>query len=354
LKILLLIPAPLNISPGQRFRFEHYIHLKESESYEFEPRPFLSKRAWSIIHLPNHFVKKFFGILSGFIKRFFTLFSLNKYDYIYIYREASIIGPPIFEWLIAKVFKKKVIFDFDDAIWISAASEANPGVARLKCSWKVANICRMSHIVTVGNDFLANYARQYCKDVRVIPTIVNTDTQHNRLKDQEDLPLIIGWTGTYTNFYNLRKITSIVTDLKKKYNFTFLIIADKDPKFENFEYLYRKWNVNTEIDDLLQMHIGIMPLENTEIELGKCGFKAIQYMSLGIPAVVSSIGANKKIVVDQVTGYLISDNLDWYKKFELLLENIELRKQLGRNGRNFVMSNFSVDSTKMAFFSLFK
>ena len=81
--------------------------------------------------------------------------------------------------------------------------------------------------------------------------------------------------------------------MKKKHSFRFLIIADKDPKLEGIAYDFKKWDIQTEIDDLIQIHIGIMPLKNTEIEQGKCAFKAIQYMSLGIPPVVSPVGANK-------------------------------------------------------------
>ncbi|MGZ9928063.1 glycosyltransferase, partial [Escherichia coli] len=58
--------------------------------------------------------------------------------------------------------------------------------------------------------------------------------------------------------------------------------------------------------------MGLMPLPETEWALGKCGFKAIQYMALGIPAVVSGIGANKVIVPNGQAGYLCTTQDDWY------------------------------------------
>jgi glycosyltransferase involved in cell wall biosynthesis len=270
-----------------------------------------------------------------------------------LYREALPVGPPIFEYLIAKIFRKKIIYDFDDAIWVSIASEANPKAAAIKCTWKVAKICKMSHIVTVGNQFLADYAKKYCSDVRIIPTVVNTNTKHNSLKNQTDTPLYIGWTGTYTNFYNLDKITSVLKELKKKYDFTFIIIADKDPKFENLEYVFKKWDVGTEIFDLLQMHIGVMPLQNTEIELGKCAFKAIQYMSLGIPAVVSPVGANCTVVQNGVDGFWAETDEDWYSKLELLIKDEAMRIAIGNAARKKIVEQYSVDATQGMFFNLF-
>ena len=354
MKVLLLVPAPENISPGQRFRFEHYLAIENNLNLQFYTNSFFSRKAWSLLHLNNHFVGKILGILSGFAKRVFVLFTLYKYDFVYIYREATVIGPPVFEWLIARVFRKKIIYDFDDAIWISVASEANPKAAAIKCTWKVENICKWSYIVSAGNKFLAEYANQFCADVRIIPTVVNTNTKHNLIKKQHTSPLTIGWTGTFTNFVQLDIIVSVIKRLQHNYDFTFLIIADKDPLYKEIKYVYKPWDVNTEIEDLLKIHIGVMPLGNTVLELGKCAFKAIQYMSLGIPAVVSNIGANKDVVTDGVNGYWASNEQEWYNKLSYLLEHSEKRVELGKNARAGIISNYSVESTKNDFFGLFK
>jgi glycosyltransferase involved in cell wall biosynthesis len=351
--VLILAPYPPNNSPSQRFRFEHYLEEAKNHQIKITYCSFTGIKTWKIMFLKGKQLAKVAGICKGFIKRFMLLFSILKYDFVYIHREAAPIGPPIFEWLIAKVFKRKIIYDFDDAIWVSIASEANPRAAAIKCTWKVAKICKMSHIVTVGNQFLADYAKKYCSDVRIIPTVVNTSTKHNSLKNQTDTPLFIGWTGTYTNFYNLDKITSVLKELKKKYDFTFIIIADKDPKFEDLEYVFKKWNVDTEIFDLLQMHIGVMPLQNTEIELGKCAFKAIQYMSLGIPAVVSPVGANCTVVQNGVDGFWAETDEDWYNKLELLIKDETMRVAIGNAARKKIVEQYSVDATQGMFFNLF-
>ena len=353
MKILLLAPAPANISPSQRFRFEHYLTLEQNNDLNFVYESFLDKQSWGVLHLHDHHLLKTVGIMKGFARRIGLLFTLHQYDWVYIHREAAPVGPPIFEWLIAKVWRKKIIFDFDDAIWVSAASVANPGVAFLKCTWKVRHICKLSSIVTVGNDFLGDYARQYCKDVRLIPTVVDTDTQHNQLKNQDDQPLAIGWTGTFTNFYNLLKITPVLARLKEKYAFTFLVIADKDPGFTDVKYIFRKWQVDTEIEDLMQFHIGLMPLENSEVELGKCAFKAIQYMSLGVPPVVSPVGANSVVVQNGINGMWADGADEWYLALEALINNTDLRTQIGKAARDRIVNHYSVKATTERFFKLF-
>jgi len=353
LKVIILTAAPANIAANQRFRFEHYIGLTDTKGCQFELKSFYSAKTWGVLHKNNFYFQKVIGIFAGFIKRIIVLFSIYKYDFVYVHREASPIGPPIFEWFIAKVLKKKMIFDFDDSIWIRGASEANPMVAGIKCTWKVKYICQYSKTVTVGNDFLAAYAGKYCSDVRVIPTVVNTHTMHNKLKDQAEKPLTIGWTGTFTNFSNLEKIIPAIKKLEDNYKFNLLIIANKNPLLPKINYEYKPWNVDTEIEDLLRMNIGLMPLANTEIELGKCGFKAIQYMSLGIPAVVSPVGANKDVVINEEIGFLVEKDTEWYEKLELLLKNPELRTIMGKKAKAHIVANFSVDSSKKLFFDLF-
>jgi glycosyltransferase involved in cell wall biosynthesis len=354
LKVLVLAPAPYNISPSQRFRFEHFIGKKNLHNTYFVQKPFFSNATWSVLYEKKHFFRKIIGIIRGFIARFFLLFSIHKYDLVFIHREAAPIGPPVIEWIIAKLLRKKIIYDFDDSIWIKMASESNPMVANLKCSWKVERICRYSHIVSVGNEFLAKYAKAFCKDVRIIPTVVDTELMHNRLKNQHETPLTIGWTGTFTNFHNLEIVIPVLNALKKKYDFRFLIIADKDPLFNNIDYVYKKWSLSSEIEDLLELNIGIMPLKNTEIELGKCAFKAIQYMSLGIPAVVSPVGTNRQVVTDCADGFWVENETEWYTKLEKLITNTDTRFEIGKNARSRIVSNYSVQAIEKVFFDLFK
>lgn len=351
--VLLLAPYPEKSAPSQRFRFEHYIYNAAKHNIKFHYRSFLDAKTWEILYSNGKLVLKSYGICKGFIKRFFLLFTIFKYDFIYIHREATPIGPPIIEWIIAKLLRKKIIYDFDDSIWVKMASNANPRSAWLKCSWKVKYICKYSKIVTVGNDFLANFARKYCKDVRIIPTVVDTEKTHNFIKNQNEQPLVIGWTGTFTNFYNLEIVLTPIRELQKKYDFIFYIIANKDPKFNDINYIYKQWEAKTEIADLTKINIGIMPLYNTAIELGKCAFKAIQYMSLGIPAVVSPVGVNCEVVGNGEDGFWADTEKEWYISLEKLITDKELCMQMGKLSREKIVAKFSVKATEDSFFNLF-
>ena len=353
MRIIFLATYPQKITPAQRFRFEHYLPFLLENNIKYSYKTFLSEKHYKILYTKNNTIKKILIILFGFIKRTLLLGEIWKYDFIYIQREISIVGPPIFEWIFCKIFRKKIIYDFDDAIWVSMSSNANPNADKFKCTWKVKKICKWSYITTVGNSFLGQYASQFCKDVRIIETVVDTQKTHNKTKNQNDIPLTIGWTGTFTNFIHLPLVLPAIKKLQNEFNLIFLIIAEKNPDLNDIEYVFKKWNLETEIEDLLLMNIGIMPLIKTDVQLGKCAFKAIQYMSLGIPAVVSPVGANCEVVQNKITGYWADNNAEWYNTLKLLITDELQRKNMGMLSQKVISDKYSVNATKNLFLDLF-
>lgn len=353
MKILFLAPYPAFESPSQRYRFEHYLDILNEKGISYVYKPFLSKRAWAYFFLPGNFFKKGFAVFAGFMRRWGLMFTIGKYDYVYVHREAAPAGPPVFEWIIARLYRKKLIYDFDDAIWVPVVSQSNRMARFIKWPSKVASVCRMSYKVSAGNDFLAEFAGKYCKNVVVVPTVVDTNKVHNKLQDQNTESPVIGWTGTFSTLKYLDLVLPALQRLQSRYDFSFVVIANKDPELPLKNYRFIPWRKETEIDDLLSMHIGLMPLEDGDIEKGKCGFKAIQYMSLGIPAIVSPVGVNTAIVEDGVNGYVANTAPEWEKAIERLYTDASLRKRLGEAGRKKIEEGYSVSSSTGIFLSLF-
>ena len=54
-----------------------------------------------------------------------------------------------------------------------------------------------------------------------------------------------------------------------------------------------------------------MPLAEDEEARGKCGFKLIEYMSVGVPVVCSPVGANLDIVAARESGFFATDEDGW-------------------------------------------
>ena len=352
--ILFILPYPLGKAPSQRFRVEQWLPILETAGYTYELCPFMDDDTWNILYKGGATHKKVLGIIKGFYRRWRSVIAAKKYDYIFIHREASPIGPPIFEWYLSKILRIKYIYDFDDAIWIPNISKENKLASYFKAYWKVSYICKWGHSIAAGNRYLAEFARQYAhKRVVIVPTVVDTNNKYNRTSYLSKQKTTVGWTGSHSTLHYLNKIVSIFKELQYNFTFEFIVIADKNPNISLDSFRFIPWSAATEIEDLSKIDIGIMPLSDDEWSEGKCGFKLIQYMALGIPAVASPVGVNKEIISHGNNGFLCDTDTDWEVALKLLLTNDLLRKQIGIAGRETVVNNFSIQSQKKKFLRLF-
>jgi len=116
IKILILAPYPHGQVASQRFRFEQYIPYLHKDEYIIKQKSFYSIRIWTVLYQNGHFLSKVTGTFSGYLKRLLHTFQTVSYHYILIHREVAPAGPPWFEFTISRIFRKKVIYDFDDTM----------------------------------------------------------------------------------------------------------------------------------------------------------------------------------------------------------------------------------------------
>lgn len=298
------------------------------------------------------------AVIKGFVKRFRVLFFAAPYDLIFIHREAAPLGPPLLEWIIEKMLRKKIIYDFDDAIWLTDRVNEPSLLKALKYRNKVKQICRWSDTVSCGNAYLAHYARQFNKKVVINPTTIDCETMHNPalfVVKKKTNKVVIGWTGSHSTLKYLVLLEPVLQKLEDQFEqVSFLVIADQRPQLQLNRLDFIIWNPQTEVEDLLNIDIGIMPLPEDEWAKGKCGFKALQYMALEIPAVISPVGVNTEIITEGVEGFLCRTDEEWSLALRKLILDKTLRDALGKRGRQKVVNHYSVSSNTARFLSLFE
>ena len=198
IKVLILSPYPFKESPSQRFRFEQYLDYLGNEGVIFTHVSFYSRNTLQILY-SNKLLLKILRLLTSYVISYKVLLMVNSCETVFIHREFCPLGPPVHAWFIKHVFRKKIIFDFDDAIWLSNVSDVNRKFNFLKSYWKVKYLIKWSVRVSVGNEFLAMYAKKYNNNVIVIPSTVNMETVHVGIKDYSNKnKMVIGWTGSHT------------------------------------------------------------------------------------------------------------------------------------------------------------
>jgi glycosyltransferase involved in cell wall biosynthesis len=228
----------------------------------------------------------------------------------------------------------------------------------LKWRSKVQSICRWSYKVSCGNEFLCSYANQFNPLVVLNPTTIDTERLHNPTlyapKAMTEY-IVVGWTGSHSTLKYFESVEPVLMEIEHRFkNIKFMIIADRKPALKLDSMIFRPWTPETEIQDLAQFDIGIMPLPDNVWSKGKCGFKALQYMAMGIPTIASPVGVNTKIIDHGVNGFLCNTTNEWINSLEQLAQDNTKRKQLGERGRAKVVSHYSVVSNSANFLSLFQ
>lgn len=332
---------PYDRTPGQRFRIEQWEPYLKNQGITIDYFPFTDDKLTEVIYKEGHIPGKIKELTKANIRRLNHIFGANNYDAVFLYRAASMIGPAWMEKIL-KWRKIPVIFDFDDAIFLTDTSKANRRFGWAKFSGKTADICRLSSAITVGNEFLADYAGKYNENVTVVPTSIDTDKYQPLEKTETNGRVKVGWTGSSTSQYHLEMFEPVLEKLLKERDVEIRVISNREPSFKEIDYEWRSWSAETEIEEISQIDIGIMPTPDDDWTRGKCALKALQYMSLGIPAVCSDVGANREVVKHGKNGFLAKTPDEWLESFKKLIDDKSLRKQLGNEARKTVVENYSM------------
>jgi glycosyltransferase involved in cell wall biosynthesis len=353
MRVLALMPALYDTSPGQRYRLEQWEPLLRERGVEITYEPFEDEELHGLLYKPGMLGKKLQLVTRGLSRRMSLVRKAKDYDLVYILREAALLGPPVFERLIYQS-RVPIVFDFDDAVFVSYRSPSNGYLSYLKFASKTKTICRLASHVMVGNPYLAEYARQVNDRVTVVPTTIDTEKYQVPPPKDSSGPPVIGWTGSYSTVQHLDTLRGALKKLAEKESFRLRVIGTPAYECAPVEVEAMSWRSDTELEDLAAIDIGVMPLPDDRWSKGKCGLKALQFMALGIPTICSPVGVNTEIIQDDRNGFIAATEDEWVDKLGRLLRSHELRQRLGQAGRATVEQKYSAITQTPRVFEIFK
>lgn len=346
LSLLVLTPKPKGISPGQRFRLEQWApHVEARHGIRMDFLPFESPRLTKLLYQPGHKAEKAGWVMFDFLRRAAQVVRARRYDGVIVYREASLIGPAIYERLLAAT-NTPMLFDFDDAIWLPAQiSSINGLFSRLHFWGKTATTCRLSKGVIAGNGYLAEYARERNPNVHVVPTSIELAKYPVQPELAAEDPFVIGWSGSTHTLQHFEHARGALERLAKKRRIVVKVICNKPPTkpIAGAENAFVPWTEAGEAASLGASHAGIMPLPDDVYTRGKCGLKALQYMATGRPVVISPVGMNCDLVDSGRNGILARTEDDWVAALEQLASDAALRRRMGAAGRETIEQRYSAE-----------
>ena len=270
-----------------------------------------------------------------------TLLSAPRYHVVFVQR--VFFCAPIARLL--RVFSRKVVFDFDDAIFTTEAPDED-WLARLRArhhSRGLAIMLRAASRVIVENTYTAAYAKRYCPEVSIITGPIDTKRYSPGRKAEDCGDLVLGWIGSYTSARYLELIRGPLAELGARHpHLRLCLVGEGGFDTDAVPVEWRPWSMETEVRDLRSFDIGLMPLPDDPWTRGKGGYKLLQYLSMGIPAVSSPVGINCEIVEDGVNGFCAESHGEWVSCLERLIQDRALRRRMGEAGRAKMQACYSL------------
>lgn len=338
--LLALLPYPVGTTPSQRFRIEQWEPMLVKHGIQTTLVPFVDPPFMEILHRPGHRLDKALLGVAALSRRFAALGRSSQFEVILIHRAAALFGPAFIERLLART-GARIVFDFDDAIWLLHTTAANRWLGWLKTPGKTATLCRLCHAVVVANSGLADYARRYNPEVTVIPSSVDTDMFRPAARARAPGPIRVGWTGSSTSLTYLEMFAPTLRELVLRHRIELHVHSDRVPELADIPLVWHRWSADSEVEELSRFDVGIMPMPENEWARGKSAMKALLYMAMGIPAVCSPVGTNLKVIRHEENGLLARTTEEWLEAVGRLAEDAGLRARLGRAGRETVEQGYS-------------
>jgi glycosyltransferase involved in cell wall biosynthesis len=335
---------------SSRYRTYQFLRHFEDKGYKCTVKPFFG--AVHIERINNNKRGFYPGLILAVVRRILLLFSVRKYDLVFIEKEIIPYFPSFPEYLL-HLFHKKYVLDFDDAVFHNY-DQSKRKIIRVLFGKKIPRILKHAAHVICGSQYLLNYCVRHNPEASLIPTVIEKEKYSFSLQDRPDF--IIGWIGS---FYTGKSLMIILPALKafcEKHTCKIKLIGVNESVFNNFGGLPAekiRWTAENERLELTTFDVGLAPLDDTAFNRGKCAFKIVQYMACGSTVICSPVGANAETVIHGTTGFHAAGLHDWEKYLEKLYMNREELLRLKANSRKRFEELYSLENVLPEYLRIF-
>jgi len=328
--------GPLGAS--SRLRFLQLIPMLRERGIELVPQALIGDPLLHLKYQTGNFPLP--ALCAAYGRRLAALQRSRSFDLLWIEKEALPWMPASLERHLLTATPYAV--DMDDAVFHHYDRHPNPIVRRLMGN-RIDRLLAGAALVTAGNDYLARRALLAgAHHVERVPTVVeHTRYRCKPLFAREDDTTRMVWIGSPSTAKYLQLIAQPLERLSRRHRLQLWVIGART-SMPGVNVVHQDWSEATECGLLASTDIGLMPLQSTEWELGKCGYKLIQYMASRLPVVASAVGANTEIVRHGVDGYLVGTPADWESALERLISQPALRARMGGSGRARIEQHYAV------------
>lgn len=267
---------------------------------------------------------------SGFYSRRKLFKRARDFDGVFLHKK----GLNVIDGFWLRKYSKKIIYNFDDAVMYS---DKRPERNSRSHFMPFRRSVRLADMVIVGNSYLAEHARRFNSNVKILPIglqVSDYKLDHPPKKDDNKIRLV--WIGSKSTLSYLADLKPALETTGRRFdNVVMRVIGDDFFDLENMAVEKVPWEQDIRGIKLAECDIGLAPLPDNRFTRGKCSFKVLEYASAGLPVIASPIGTNADHIRDNVTGFLVTEMPEWVGRIAQLIEDRELRKKMGKEAQAY-------------------
>jgi len=310
---ILFVTQTTELGPASRYRVHQFLPALEQAGAHCEVSPVIRDGEYADYFEGSKLTKlRYLPVIYSRRRRDVNRF--KEFDVVFVQKQFFPLDWP--HWN----FPARLVYDIDDAVFGRATER----------------LLRASALVFAGNEFLAEYARRFARDVMVMPTIVDTERFRPASARGAQDGCTLGWIGSRTTIKYLEMLRPLLAEPS---GHRVRVVSSHPP---GFPCEFVRWSLESEVEQVQSMDIGLAPLADTPWERGKCGLKTLQYMACGIPVIASPVGVQRTFIEQSGAGLLAASLDQWREKIRWLAGHPEEQRTMGAKGRKFVEENYSL------------
>jgi glycosyltransferase involved in cell wall biosynthesis len=349
---VLLLSRYDRLGSTSRVRAYQYLPYLRSEGIKITEAPLFGAKYLRRLYAGKR--RGYRYICFAYLNRLISLLNGFRFDLLWIEKELLPLLPAWGEVFLAACGLPYVV-DYDDATFHQYDLHPNQLVRRI-LGEKIDVVMRRAALVIVGNEYLAQRARRAgARRVACLPSVVDLQRYETAIKPQgRACGFQIGWIGSPVTAHYLEPVGDALRQISRESHTRVIIVGAEDVRLDGVALEVRPWTEEAEVRDIQSFDVGIMPLADGPWERGKCGYKIIQYMACGKPAVASPVGINRQIIEDGMNGFLAATTSQWVCALRALRDRQDLREHLGKRARMTVEKEYSLQVTAPRLASLLR
>lgn len=287
-------------------------------------------------------------------------------------------------YTLAKLLKesgKKIVVDNDDTFKIKdfhplAQFTADAVGIKLKDRDEAMDkFLKLADLVTTTTKTLSDEYKKLNNNVVILPNCVD-ETDWDKPKRNKGNKVRIGLVGSVAYEYDYLHLKDILRKLSKRDDITVVMfgLGSKEHREKNkyvtkaFKEEYEFWDsiekeqipwcgieeYPTKLNDA-KLDIMLIPRKDNYFNRCKSNIKFLEASMCEVPVIAQSFdNAPYEELENNKTGVLISDNNDWEKEIDKLINDKKLRRSIGKNAKKYVLKNYNIENHSNEWYDVYK